>query len=69
MTVLQRRHGQIRSIMNYWHQGNLNAVANALQMMNDPSVAVDFFSSTFAKDLKLEMLNYETIKAFLPHAE
>jgi len=28
-------------------------------MMNDPSVVVDFFSATFAKDIKIELLNYE----------
>lgn len=36
--------------------------------MQDPSIIVDFFSSTFAKDLRIDMLNYESVASLLPHA-
>ena len=37
-------------------------------MQNDLSVAMDVLNSTFAKNQRLDLLNYDNIAAILPHA-
>ena len=36
-------------------------------MMNDPCVTTDVLNSTFAQDLRVEMLNFENVANLLPH--
>ena len=35
--------------------------------MNDPCVTTDVLNSTFAQDLRVEMLNFENVANLLPH--
>jgi hypothetical protein len=47
--------------MQYWKTGNVASAINALNMMNDLSVTMDVINSTFAKGLKVQMLNMENV--------
>lgn len=58
---MQRRSGSIKAILNYWQNGSVTSAINALNMMNDPCVVMDVLNSTFAKNLRIEMLNYENV--------
>lgn len=66
---MQRRAGSIKAILNYWQNGSVTSAINALNMMNDPCVVMDVLNSTFAKNLRIEMLNYENVAQLLPHAQ
>ena len=46
--VIQRRAGQIKTILNYWQSRNVSSAINAMNMMNDPCVIMDVLNSTFA---------------------
>jgi hypothetical protein len=59
--VIQRRAGSIKAILNYWQNGSVSSAINALNMINDPCVAMDVLNCTFAKDLRIDMLNYENV--------
>jgi len=37
--------------------------------MNDYSVVMDVLNNTFAKGLRIEMLNFDNVAQLLPHAE
>ena len=39
----------MKTVKNYWQNGNVSATLNTLSMINDPGVIVDFLNSTFAK--------------------
>jgi hypothetical protein len=41
---------------------------NALNMMDDPSVAMDVLNWTFAKNQRIQMLSFENVTKLLPHA-
>lgn len=51
----------MKAILNYWQNGSVSSAINALNMMNDPSVAMDVLNHTFAQNQKIEMLNYENV--------
>jgi len=59
--VIQRRAGSIKAILNYWKNGSVSSAINALNMINDPCVAMDVLNATFAQNLRIEMLNYENV--------
>ena len=66
--VLQRRIASVKTVMNYWHKGDIMAAINALNMMNDLSVVMDILNNTFAEGQSIERLNYDHISAVLPLA-
>lgn len=68
VSVMQRRLDQIKVIMNWWAKGNITSAINALSMQNDLSVAMDVLNATFAKNQRIDLLNYDNITAILPHA-
>ena len=54
--------------MNWWNKGNIGSAINALSMQNDLSVTMDVLNATFAKNQRLDLLNYDNIAAILPQA-
>lgn len=67
--VIQRRAGSVNAILNYWQNGSVSSAINALNMMNDPSVAMDVLNFTFAQNQKISMLSFENVASLLPHAQ
>lgn len=68
VSVMQRRIDQVKVIMNWWNKGNITSAINALSMQGDLSVAMDVLNATFAKNQRLDLLNYDNIAAIMPHA-
>ena len=66
--VMQRRSANIKVVMSYiLKQNNLVSALNALNMIKDPTVSMDILNSTFAKNKRMEMLNFEKIVLLMPH--
>jgi hypothetical protein len=60
--VMQRRIANIKVVMNYILEKNdLSSALNSLTMIKDPTVSMDIINSTFAKNKRMEMLNFEKI--------
>ena len=68
--VMQRRSANIKVVMSYiLKQNNLVSALNALNMIKDPTVSMDILNSTFAKNKRMEMLNFEKIVLLMPHIQ
>ena len=68
--VMQRRSANNKVVMNYiLKQDSMKAALNALSMMKDSSITMDILNSTFAKNKRIEMLNFEKIKQLMPHIQ
>ena len=66
--VMQRRIANIKSVMNYiLDKNDLAAALNSLNMIKDPTVSMDVLNSTFAKNTRMDMLNFERINMLMPH--
>ena len=69
VSILQRRLDQVKVIMHWWNKGSVTSAINALSMQpNDLAVANDVLNATFAKNQRLDLLNYDNIAAIVPHA-
>jgi hypothetical protein len=68
MSVMQRRMDMVKVIMNWWNKGNITSAINAMSMQNETTITMDVLNATFAKDQRLDLLNYENIAAIMPHA-
>ena len=55
-------------IQKYWNQGDITAALSAMNMMNDQSIIMDVFSSTFADGVSMSSLALEHVVAILPLA-
>jgi hypothetical protein len=42
-------------------QNNIGSALNALNMIKDPTVSMDILNSTFAKNKRMDMLNFEKV--------
>lgn len=59
---MQTRLEQNATILKYIVQQNdMGAALSALAMIKDPAVTMDLLNSTFAKNKRLDMLNYQRI--------
>lgn len=68
--VMQRRSANIKVVMNYiLRQNDIGHALNALSMIKDPTVSMDILNSTFAKNKRMEMLNFEKVGMLLPHIQ
>lgn len=68
--VMQRRIANIKVVMNYILEKNdLSSALNSLTMIKDPTVSMDIINSTFAKNKRMEMLNFEKISQLMPHIQ
>lgn len=68
--VMQRRSANIKVVMSYiLKQNNLVSALNALNMIKDPTVSMDILNSTFAKNKRMDMLNFEKIALLMPHVQ
>lgn len=68
--VMQRRSANIKVVMNYIIQKNdIGHALNALSMIKDPTVSMDILNSTFAKNKRLDMLNFEKVTLLMPHVQ
>ena len=47
----------------------MGAALNALAMIKDPAVTMDLLNSTFAKNKRLDMLNYGRISQLMPFVQ
>ena len=47
----------------------MGAALNALGMIKDPAVTMDLLNSTFAKNKRLDMLNYQRISQLMPFVQ
>ena len=65
--VVSRRADQVKVVINWWNKGDVTSAINALSMQNDLSVSMDVLNVTFAKNNRLDMLNYENVAAVVPH--
>lgn len=68
LSVISRRMGSIKVILNWWNKGNITSAINALNMMNDQSVVMDVLNNTFAEGQKIDMLNFGDVANILHHA-
>lgn len=56
--------------MNYiLDKNDLAAALNSLNMIKDPTVSMDVLNSTFAKNTRMDMLNFERINMLMPHVQ
>ena len=68
--VMQRRIANIKVVMNYiLDKNDLGSALNSLCMIKDPTVSMDILNSTFAKNKRIDMLNYEKIVMLMPHIQ
>jgi hypothetical protein len=68
--VMQRRSANIKVVMNYiLKQNDITSALNALSMIKDPTVSMDILNSTFAKNKRMDMLNFEKASMLMPHIQ
>lgn len=68
--VMQRRSANIKVVMNYiLKQNDIGHALNTLSMLKDPTVTMDIINSTFAKNKRIEMLNFEKVNLLMPHIQ
>lgn len=68
--VMQRRIANIKVVMNYiLRENDIGHALNALSMIKDPTVSMDILNSTFAKNKRMEMLNFEKVAMLIPHVQ
>ena len=57
-------------VMNYIiNKNDIASALNSLTMIKDPTVCMDILNSTFAKNKKIEMLNFERLVLLMPHIQ
>lgn len=66
MAIVNKRQDHITVILKYWNQGDITSALSAINMMNDPSVIMDVFSSTFADGLCMESITLDHVVYILP---
>ena len=66
MAIINKRIGNVALIKNYWNCGNITAALSAINMINDQSVTMDIFNSTFSDGFNLHMLTLEHAVSILP---
>ena len=64
--VMQTRLEQNATIMKFVQNNDMGAALNALAMIKDPAITMDLLNSTFAKNKRLDMLNYQKISQLMP---
>ncbi|CDW90005.1 katanin p80 wd40-containing subunit b1 [Stylonychia lemnae] len=65
--ILDKRQKNLKTVLKWWGQGNINSTINCLSQLNDLSVVNDFVADTFAVNSKLDLLNMENTPAILAH--
>ncbi len=68
MAIVAKRQSNIGLIQKYWNQGDVTSALSALNMMNDLSVVVDVFNSTFADEKNNTPLSLDHAIVILPLA-
>lgn len=64
---MSKRLENISSVMNYILKNNdMQAAINAMNMIKDQTVTMDILNSTFAKNKRMDMLNFQRIKMLMP---
>lgn len=65
--VMQNRLENNSTVLKYIVQQNdMGAALNAMAMIKDQTVTMDILNSTFAKDKRMDMLNFKTIAQLMP---
>ena len=68
--VMQRRIANIKMVMNYiLNKNDIASALNSLTMIKDPTVCMDILNSTFAKNKRIDMLNFEKVVLLMPHIQ
>eukprot|EP00826_Nyctotherus_ovalis_P044353 TRINITY_DN4784_c0_g1_i3.p1 TRINITY_DN4784_c0_g1~~TRINITY_DN4784_c0_g1_i3.p1 ORF type:complete len:168 (-),score=32.22 TRINITY_DN4784_c0_g1_i3:54-557(-) len=68
MAIVNKRLGHANLVQNYWRRGDVTSALSALNMIGDPSVVMDVFSSTFSDGFSLEQLTLDHAAMILPLA-
>lgn len=64
---MQNRLENNSTVLKYIVQQNdMGAALNAMAMIKDQTVTMDILNSTFAKDKRMDMLNFKTIAQLMP---
>ena len=67
---MQKRLDNTTTVMNYMLKNDdMQSAINALNMIKDQTVTMDILSSTFAKNKRMDMLNFQRVKAIMPHVQ
>jgi hypothetical protein len=57
-------------VMNYiLVKNDIAAALNSITMIKDATVCMDILNSTFAKNKRIEMLNFEKVGLLMPHIQ
>ena len=65
--VMQRRLENTTTVLNYILKNNdMQAAINAMNTIKDVTVTMDVLASTFAKNKRMEMLNFQKVSKVLP---
>mmetsp|Transcript_13029 Transcript_13029/g.20213 ORF Transcript_13029/g.20213 Transcript_13029/m.20213 type:complete len:189 (+) Transcript_13029:1077-1643(+) len=68
--VMQRRIANMKTVMNYLLNDNdLVSAVNSLGLIKDTTVTMDFLNSTFAKNKRLDLLNFDKIVLLMPYVQ
>ncbi len=68
MAIVNKRLGHVSLIQNYWNRGDITSALSAMNMINDPSVTMDVFNSTFADGYSLTPLTLDHALTIIPLA-
>lgn len=68
--VLQNRVANVKMVMNFILRNNdLVQALNSLNLLKDMTVTMDILNATFAKNKRMEMLNFEKVALLMPHIQ
>ena len=68
MAIVNKRLGHVSLIQNYWNRGDITSALSAMNMINDPSITMDVFNSTFADGFSLGPLALDHAITIIPLA-
>jgi hypothetical protein len=66
MSIVNKRYEHITLILKYWNQGDYSLALGTIKMMNDPSVIMDVFSTTFSEGRCIDSISLENVLNILP---
>jgi len=64
--LMQNRISNIKVPMDHIMRNDLQAALNCLSMKNDETLIMDILNATFAKNKRIEMLNFERTTQLMP---
>lgn len=65
MAIISKRESNMSLVLKYWTQGDTLTAFNSLTMMNDCSVIMDVFNTTFAVGQRIDVLTLDHVTPVL----